>query len=210
MCQPPAPPMTCGRKSSFAVLAGTQTCTANSSEKAGLSPAHSHPGAQNIGPSGLDRGAAAVRSCPRAARLLSARWLSLVRRRVVSESVLVHTHTSSHGHLGPIRQPCEARARAPRSSVSKMHEFVATQQNPAATGRSETAGRRADRRPPGVPDWRKALRQSEGNPAGGWNSQAPARTTHPSAGRLAPTAKRRGAKRGGTHRCRSPKGFRHH
>ena len=26
---------------------------------------------------------------------LSARWLSLVRRRVVSESVLVHTHTSS-------------------------------------------------------------------------------------------------------------------
>lgn len=95
MCQPPAPPMTCGRKSSFAVLAGTQTCTANSSEKAGLSPAHSHPGAQNIGPSGLDRGAAAVRSCPRAARRLSARWLSLVRRRVVSESVLVHTHTSS-------------------------------------------------------------------------------------------------------------------
>ena len=100
----------------------------------------------------------------------------------------------------------EARARAPRSSVSKMNEFVATQQNPAATGRSETAGRRADRRPPGVPDWRKALRQSEGNPAGGWNRQAPARTTHPSAGRLAPTTKRRGAKRGGTHRCRRGSG----
>ena len=57
-----------------------------------------------------------------------------------------------------------------------------------------------------APCTQKALRQSEGNPVGGWNRQAPARTTHPSAGRLAPTTKRRATQGVGTHRCRSPTG----
>ena len=143
MCQPPAPPMTCGRKSSFAVLAGTQTCTANSSEKAGLSPAHSHPGAQNIGPSGLDRGAAAVRSCPRAARRLSARWLSLVRRRVVSESVLVHTHTSSR------RSPASVCCLVCGAKIAEARTRRAAPRWRIDPGRSDLCSERQHGRPAG-------------------------------------------------------------
>ena len=148
MCQQLPPPIACGRKSSFAVLAGTQTCTANSSEKSRRQQADSHPGAQNIGPSGLDRGAVAVRSCPRAARRLSARWLSLVRRRVVSESVLVHTHTSSR--RSPASACClvceakvaEARTRrvAPRGRIDPGRPDLCSERQHARCGRFAAYG----------------------------------------------------------------------
>ena len=148
MCQPLPPPIACGRKSSFAVLAGTQTCTANSSDKSWRQPADSHPGAQSIGPSGLDRGAAAVRSCPRAAWRLSARWLSLVRRRVVSESVLVQTHTSSR--WSPTNVCClvceakvaEARTRrvAPRGRIDPGRPDLCSERQHARRGRFAAYG----------------------------------------------------------------------
>ena len=75
----------------------------------------------------------------------------------------------------------------------------------------QTAARTVEKRtmlvwrpPPTAPARQKTLRHSEGNPPGGRNQLPEARTAAHSAGRLVPTAKRRGTKGERTQCCRSP------
>ena len=108
-CQPLPPPIACCRKSSFPVLVVAPTCTGDSSGKSQRNPANSRPGAQNIGPNGLDCCATATRSCLRAARRPPARWLPLVRRRVRSERVVLQPNMCSrHPPIGDSCLSCEA------------------------------------------------------------------------------------------------------
>ena len=108
-CQPFPPPIACCRKSSFPVLVVAPTCTGDSSGKSQRNPADSRPGAQNIGPNGLDCCATATRSCPRAARRPPARWRPLVRRRVRSERVVLQPNMCSrHPPIGDSCLSCEA------------------------------------------------------------------------------------------------------
>ena len=99
-------------------------------------PASSRAGAQNIGPSALDRCAAGARSCPRTRRRPPPRWQGSSRRWVTCETVLSQPNTGSRTSPG---SDC-CHAGAPRGGAARTGSRA--QQRLIDRGRSDLCSER--------------------------------------------------------------------